>query len=256
MIKYVEGDLFSHVALRAQDEDKNFILIPHVCNDIGAWGAGFVIPLGRVYPDAQTSYRKLFELQAGELGYTDFVRVTNHVFVANMIAQHGVGGKRPLRYNHLAKCLADVAEYAERGNMEIHAPMFGSGLSGGNWDTISDLITDSWANLDVTIYYLNKDALSQHTQQEYPVTDLVITKADDGKYHVRGGPEDAIFDGRGINHDEALGSWLRQNRERVNFMFSFVEDGKFTCSTVHGAARTKDQLGPNELKALSQFKNQ
>lgn len=157
MITYKQGDLFAHVADRVESKksaNENVqILIPHVCNDRGAWGAGFVIPLAKAYPKARESYLNLFELNIGKLGYTDLVRVSDEIQVVNMIAQHGTGGVRPLRYNHLAKCLAEVAVYANN-EKEIHAPMFGSGLAGGDWNFIESLIIDTWDGLDVTIYYL------------------------------------------------------------------------------------------------------
>jgi hypothetical protein len=37
-------------------------------------------------------------------------------------------------------------------NIEIHAPKFGSGLAGGNWNFISDLIEDIWGKYNVFIY--------------------------------------------------------------------------------------------------------
>lgn len=82
--------------------------------------------------------------------------------------------------------------------------------------------------------------------------DLVITE-EGGKYIVRGGPESAIFTGSRNNHDEAIGSWVRQNREAIDFLFSFIEDGEFKCSTVYGFGRPIEQLGLNETKAFEEF---
>ena len=36
--------------------------------------------------------------------------------------------------------------------IEIHCPKFGSGLAGGNWEFIKDLIEDIWGRYFVTIY--------------------------------------------------------------------------------------------------------
>jgi hypothetical protein len=35
---------------------------------------------------------------------------------------------------------------------EIHAPKFGSGLAGGNWNFIENLIEDIWIDIPVYIY--------------------------------------------------------------------------------------------------------
>jgi hypothetical protein len=40
--------------------------------------------------------------------------------------------------------------------VEIHCPKFGSGLAGGNWDFISNLIEDIWSKYHVTVYNYNK----------------------------------------------------------------------------------------------------
>lgn len=87
----------------------------------------------------------------------------------------------------------------------------------------------------------------------YASIDLVVTKGEDGTYHAVGGPKEALFGGSGSSSDEAIGSWFRQNREVANFQVSFVEDGEFQCSTRYGVGRSREQLGPNELKALEQL---
>jgi hypothetical protein len=39
---------------------------------------------------------------------------------------------------------------------QIHAPMFGAGLGGGNWEIIEQLVMDSWVEkgVETNIYYL------------------------------------------------------------------------------------------------------
>jgi hypothetical protein len=87
----------------------------------------------------------------------------------------------------------------------------------------------------------------------YAIVDLVVTQDKTGMYHATGGPHEAIFVGDGQSYDEAIGSWFRQNREAVNFQVSFVVNGGFYSSTRYGVGRSKDQLGPHELKALEKF---
>ena len=55
-IKYQVGDLFEAI-----DSYKEKIIIAHVCNNKGAWGSGFVIPLGKKYPLAKSEYLENFE---------------------------------------------------------------------------------------------------------------------------------------------------------------------------------------------------
>jgi hypothetical protein len=155
-IKYVKGDLFP-VILRATEP----VVLPHVCNDLGAFGAGFVVPLGRTFPLARQSY---IDWHTGKntadfaLGETQLVQVRQDapIVVANMIGQHGVGGKA-IRYIQLGKCLEHVAGFSMATDSQIHAPMFGAGLAGGDWNIIQELINESWImrGIDVTIYYLD-----------------------------------------------------------------------------------------------------
>jgi hypothetical protein len=163
-IKYVAGDLFGPIQASTAMET---IVIPHVVNDRGAFGAGFVVRLAQAFPKAKQDYldwsagKIADEVMPFKLGLTFFSEVIiKHeppiVFVAHMLAQT-LGGRRPLFYNHLSRCMDSVADFAlGQSNPKIVAPMFGSDLAGGNWSFIEELITDCWLkrNLDVTIHYL------------------------------------------------------------------------------------------------------
>ena len=85
------------------------------------------------------------------------------MYIVNMIAQNGTrnnNNPRPLNYLALAKCMVGLSqsiqnnsEFADKEEkVEIHAPKFGSGLAGGNWNFISDLIEDIWAKHIVYVY--------------------------------------------------------------------------------------------------------
>lgn len=166
-ITYIEGDLFAHVPAKTK---KVGVFIPHVCNDQGAWGSGFVVPLGEKFPAAKQSYLTWQKVNADmpfEQGNTQFVMGSSEkgkppIIICNMVAQT-LGGVRPLNYIHLAKCMVQVRErlIAARSDgatpYEIHAPMFGSGLAGGDWNFIEQMIEDAWGDLaPVTVHYLTK----------------------------------------------------------------------------------------------------
>ncbi len=176
MIKYVSGDLFGPMLA---DNTPGTIIIPHVVNSKGAWGSGFVVPLGRKYPLAKNRYYnwhsngheteewRLHRRVPFELGVTQFVRVSGpeaptQIIVANMLAQT-LGGARPLYYQHLAACMTQVAGMCQHLSEQlglparIHAPAFGAGLAGGDWAIIKELIADCWLrdlHIPVSIYYL------------------------------------------------------------------------------------------------------
>lgn len=161
MLGYVKSDLFEFVEGVKKD---CVIAIPHVCNDKGAWGAGFVLPLAKHYPNAKFRYITMRQ----ELGKVSASWSGNEIVVFNMVAQT-LGGERPLYYNHLAVCMDKVGKYLNnfraKYNKEVRiiAPAFGSGLAGGDWQFIESLIYDCWIELDlrVTICYLDKHPFEQ-----------------------------------------------------------------------------------------------
>ena len=84
-IKYIVGDLFAPIAA-----NPNKIVIPHICNDIGAWGAGFVVPLGKHFSKAKERYSDWVNKRwknSGipfKLGETQYVRINEQITVMNM----------------------------------------------------------------------------------------------------------------------------------------------------------------------------
>lgn len=129
-------------------------VIAHVCNNEGGWGAGFVLALSNRYPQAEDRYRSV---EKRELGDIQFV-VLDNIVIVNMIAQtldKTPEGMIPLRYGALAICMHQFFDAVEPNTHEIHAPMFGSGLAGGHWPTIEQLIKEVWVEdlgFDVTVY--------------------------------------------------------------------------------------------------------
>lgn len=146
------------------------VLIPHVCNNTNVFGAGFAKSIADIYPEVKYNYHLLGKsfLQQN-LGYVQYIDIKsnkiseNKIIIANMIAQNGLQNSkthRPLNYGSLAVCMFRIKNYVKElrnhfpdmQNIEIHAPKFGSGLSGGNWNFISELISDIWSDISVFIY--------------------------------------------------------------------------------------------------------
>lgn len=148
-INYVIGD-----ATLPQGE--GIKVICHICNNVGAWGAGFVMALSKKWEMPEMHYR----LKDGYvLGDVDFIPVTEDTFVANMIAQNnimsnlGEDDKPPIIYSAVAKALYKVNEYAKQINATIHMPRIGTGLAGGKWNLIEAIIKQV-VTVDVTVYDL------------------------------------------------------------------------------------------------------
>lgn len=138
-IRYLTGDATSPQAAGRK-------LIVHCCNDLGKWGAGFVLALSARWPEPEADYRAWHALGAAGgfgLGAVRFVPVRDDVVVANLIGQRGIkaGSKGPpIRYDALATGLATVGEYAVAERASVHLPRIGCGLAGGRWELVEPLI--------------------------------------------------------------------------------------------------------------------
>jgi O-acetyl-ADP-ribose deacetylase (regulator of RNase III) len=67
-------------------------IIAHVCNDAGGWGKGFVLALSRRWQGPEAAYRSWYRERAVNgfaLGATQIVTVSQDLYVANMVGQHG-----------------------------------------------------------------------------------------------------------------------------------------------------------------------
>ncbi len=140
-------------------------LLAHLCNDIGAWGAGVVMSISKRWREPEMAYRRWYALasdaDAGpfELGRVQFVPESGGVEIANMIAQRNVrpiDGTLPIRYEALEQCLIRVAEHAISSGESVHMPRLGVGSAGGLWQKIEPIIEATLLSRDlaVTVYDL------------------------------------------------------------------------------------------------------
>lgn len=162
-------DIFSAVKNRISgDQTGSTVIIPHVCNNINLFGAGFAYEISNRFPVAKENFHLLGK--TAKLGQVQNIMVSENkkygyqLYVSNMIAQNGIknpNNHRPLNYGALAYCMNDIKNFVnklkssfreDKLSVEIHAPKFGSGLAGGDWNFISLMIEDIWANIPVYIY--------------------------------------------------------------------------------------------------------
>lgn len=233
-MNYIEGDLFKGIVANYSDK---ITLVPHITNNVKKWGAGFVIPLAAHFPEARAAFFDAEPAVKGVLGNTQFVQAHNvPVIICNMFAQEGVGiandGKPPIRYNHLQTCMYQVRGLAKQLQSEgkevvISCPMFGSGLSGGNPDTIAEMIFNIWSEcgINTDIYYLpqflpqgfkipNKlTLLARRLQSHYDES----TKAGSVSVGVEDGVLHVYEQVRGISH--VLPAWLSDKDVPVEFQY-------------------------------------
>jgi len=134
-------------------------MIAHVCNDIGKWGAGFVVALSKRSRRPEQVFRQWYaERQSNDygLGAVQFVQVGPELWVANMIGQHtirikGEDGLPPVRYEAIEQALGKVAEEALAMEASVHMPRIGCGLAGGKWELIEPLILKQLCERDVQV---------------------------------------------------------------------------------------------------------
>lgn len=169
-LSYVKGDLFASLP-------GNNVLIPHVCNDIGGWGAGFVVAVSQYDRSPEEDYRTWFKGESPQhicasnrsfgLSETQISAIgggLNLAYVANMVAQHKLSSKNgrvPIRYWALVRCMMYVQHSLTKrkefkDTKGIWCPKFGAGLAGGKWDVIETLIKEIWvdAGIPVTVFEL------------------------------------------------------------------------------------------------------
>lgn len=148
-IEYYIGDVTNH------KRDKDVVVIPHCCNDTGLMGKGVAKALYTKWPRVRSKYMEHPKM----LGMVSYAREDDgKTIICNMIGQDGVmvgfnkdgtavgnDGRPPIRYSKLAIAMMDVAGKAESyGDVEIHCPIFGCDLAGGNWDFVSALVEEIW----------------------------------------------------------------------------------------------------------------
>lgn len=147
-IHYLEGDA-------TQPIGNGVKIVAHVCNNIGAWGAGFVLAVSKRWPIAKSCYLRI---KNKELGLMQLVHVGNEVFVANMIAQNNINDSKSgwlgdlIDYDALVICLDSVFSYAQDIGATVHMPRIGCGLAGSSWDKIEPLLIHVVQRYNVECY--------------------------------------------------------------------------------------------------------
>jgi len=150
MIHYLKAD-----ATVPQAEGN--IVIAHICNDIGAWGKGFVLALSKRWKYPEKQYKQWYkEGEDFALGEVQFVSVEEKIWVANLIGQHNIyrdeNGDPPIRYEAVKRGLQIIADFAYEINAKVQMPRVGCGLAGGSWDRIEKLIRQTLLRKNIEVF--------------------------------------------------------------------------------------------------------
>jgi len=140
-IQYRKGDATQPVG------EGNKIIV-HICNDIGAWGKGFVLAISKRWKLPENKYRTWYKSKEGfELGAVQFIQVEEELWIANVVGQHKIrkdeNGNPPIRYRAIEEGLATVTGKAVLINASVHMPRIGCGLAGGKWENIAPILENS-----------------------------------------------------------------------------------------------------------------
>jgi len=169
-ISYIIGSV-----LEAKPKAGKKLIIPHVCNDKGGWGAGLVVAISKKWDLPEKSYRRWAKngyrtdrnTKDFTLGHIQLVQVEDNIYIANMIAQHDTHpyvdkeniAIPPIRYDRVRQCLNKVAIMAQKQNADIAVARIGCGLAGGTWQVIEGLIKETLitTGINTTVYTLDGD---------------------------------------------------------------------------------------------------
>ncbi len=165
-VEYVVGDA-------TEPRGVGHRIVVHVCNDVGGWGAGFVLALSRRWPEPEAAYARWYAgrhdvIRADApdppfaLGSVQFVPVGGGITVANLIGQRDIvpdaDGRPPVRYDAIEVGLTAVASYAGASTppATVHMPRIGSGLAGGRWEEVAAVVDRTLiaAGVATTVYDL------------------------------------------------------------------------------------------------------
>lgn len=139
------------------------VIIAHICNDLGAWGSGFVLDISAKWKAPEEAYRSWHRSGVNfALGEIQVVPVAENLSVANMIAQSGLRGPynaRPIRYGAVQSCLQKLAETALATEASIHLPRIGCGRAGGRWDHIEPILKHALIRLGIPVFVYDKEDL-------------------------------------------------------------------------------------------------
>jgi hypothetical protein len=165
---YKVGNVLDHVP-----SNSNKLLIPHIVNDEfhGTLGAGIAMALAKKWPTVKSDYHNWAENPTRKnpfkLGRNQYVIVEPNIIVVNMVAQSDCGGYKgfaPIRYQSLEECLMRIEHIiSKKSDIEVATGLIGSGLAGGSWFKITEIVDRVFKNIDIewTWYCLTQEELDE-----------------------------------------------------------------------------------------------
>jgi O-acetyl-ADP-ribose deacetylase (regulator of RNase III) len=127
------------------------------CNAQGVMGSGVAAAVRNKYPLAYQDYRDIYEDEGLELGTAYPYMPSTKLVIWNAITQEYYGRSgRNCSYDAIETCFADINAAIlsfDEVTKEIHIPLLGAGLGGGNWEIIREIIEQT-CTVPVTLWIL------------------------------------------------------------------------------------------------------
>jgi O-acetyl-ADP-ribose deacetylase (regulator of RNase III) len=153
-LKFIHGDVLAPCGSDAK-------IVCQLVNDQARfWGGGVAKNASRKYPEAQRAFAQWFANvpRSKRLGSVHFAQADKSIVIASLVGQKGFGPSSTprIRYAALERCFEQVSEYAMSKSATVHMPRIGSGQSGGQWDTVEEIVRNTLVsnNVEVTVYDL------------------------------------------------------------------------------------------------------
>lgn len=153
-MKIIKGDIFKG----------EWDALGHCCNLFHTWGAGIVIPIKKLYPEAHQADLKTIKGDNKKLGFFSFAQIGDKT-IYNLYGQVGIGNDgNPLNRNcqydfifdSLYRSANHLYEHAQKDKMIYALPALGAGLAGGRISIIEVIIQEVEKELDNVEFNLYK----------------------------------------------------------------------------------------------------
>lgn len=118
-------------------------ILVHGCNAKGVMGGGLALQVKQKYPECFDVYRSFCKgfSDMSILGACIDFTATENLIISNAITQYDYGAyKQQTDYKAVKKVFDYIALKAYAECLHVHYPQIGSGLGGGDWALISEII--------------------------------------------------------------------------------------------------------------------
>lgn len=144
-IEYQKGNLFHDPDLKA---------VTHIVNAQGKMRSGFAKELRERCPEAYTVYRNEYDRAGLHLGHV-IPAIVDDLYIFHLVGQkhYGYDGARYVSYDAIATGIETLNVMARELELDrILMPQIGSGLAGGKWSVIEQIITEYARDFQPVVY--------------------------------------------------------------------------------------------------------